>query len=141
MQLVQIYQCLCDATRLRILNLLLEGPLCVCHLQSILGESQVKVSKHLAYLKRHRLVEAERQGHWMVYRITTEPSLALTENLACLQDCTREDPVFGVDRERRATVIGQLDDTGPLACCPPHPSTAVRRRRAPAQSSANSESP
>jgi len=38
MSLIQIYQCLCDQTRLRILNLLGEGPLCVCHFQEILGE-------------------------------------------------------------------------------------------------------
>ena len=46
MSLVQIYQCLCDETRLRILNLLHEGELCVCHIQDILGEPQVKISKH-----------------------------------------------------------------------------------------------
>jgi len=32
-------------------KLLLHGPLCVCHFQKVLGEPQVKVSKHLAYLK------------------------------------------------------------------------------------------
>jgi DNA-binding transcriptional ArsR family regulator len=51
MKLVSIYECLCDATRLRLLNLLLQGPLCVCHLQAVLGESQVKISKHLSYLR------------------------------------------------------------------------------------------
>ena len=57
MDLVSIYQCLCDHTRLRILHALTGGPLCVCHLQEILGEPQVKVSKHLAYLKQHGMVE------------------------------------------------------------------------------------
>ena len=50
MELVPIYQCLCDRTRLRILNLLDSGPLCVCHFQTLLKEGQVKISKHLAYL-------------------------------------------------------------------------------------------
>lgn len=56
MSLVQIYECLCDQARLRILNALSGGPLCVCHLQEILGERQVKISKHLGYLKRHGIV-------------------------------------------------------------------------------------
>jgi hypothetical protein len=46
MDLIRICQCFCDETRLRILNLL-----CVCHFQSILDEPQVKIFKHLLYLK------------------------------------------------------------------------------------------
>jgi DNA-binding transcriptional ArsR family regulator len=49
MDLIQIYQCFCDRTRLRILHLLTKSSLCVCHFQDILGEPQVKISKHLAY--------------------------------------------------------------------------------------------
>ncbi|PYK63832.1 MAG: ArsR family transcriptional regulator, partial [Verrucomicrobia bacterium] len=48
MDLIQIYQCFCDRTRLRILHLLRRSPLCVCHFQDILDEPQVKISKHLA---------------------------------------------------------------------------------------------
>ena len=59
MKLVQIYQCLCDETRLRLLNLLLQGPLCVCHFQRALDEPQVKISKHLSYLRTRGLVKAD----------------------------------------------------------------------------------
>jgi len=58
MNLVQIYRCLCDKTRLRILHLLKQGPLCVCHFQDILQVPQVAVSKHLAYLRKTGMVEA-----------------------------------------------------------------------------------
>ena len=68
-ELCQVYRCLCDKTRLRILNLLSDGALCVCHLQEILEEPQVKISKHLAYLKTHDLVESERRANWMIYQI------------------------------------------------------------------------
>ncbi len=71
MELVRIYQCLCDRTRLRILNLLLQGPLCVCHLQRTLREPQAKVSKHLRYLKARGLVEASKAGNWRIYRLPT----------------------------------------------------------------------
>ncbi len=110
--LCQVYRCLCDVTRLRILNLLGEDALCVCHIQQILGESQVKISKHLAYLKSHHLVESERRANWMIYRISSAPNPILEENLKCLQDLSREDPVFIADIKRL-----QATDTS-AACCP-----------------------
>jgi ArsR family transcriptional regulator len=100
MKLVQIYKCLCDETRLRILNLLGEGELCVCHVQAVLGMPQVKVSKHLAYLRRRGLVIVRRDGNWMNYRLPLSPSGELASNLACLQDCIRENAVFVRDRAR-----------------------------------------
>lgn len=106
--LIRIYECLCDRTRLRILALLGAGPLCVCHLQEILGESQVKISKHLAYLKTRGLVEAERDGNWMMYRLPAKPSRELRANLACLQDCAREEPVFARDAARLAKLRTRL---------------------------------
>ena len=35
--LIQIYRCLCDKNRLRIVHLLKQGPLCVCHFQTVLN--------------------------------------------------------------------------------------------------------
>lgn len=112
MKLVQIYECLCDATRLRLLNLLLQGPLCVCHLQSVLGESQVKISKHLGYLKTRGLVTASRQGNWMIYALPTpaDRSPELEANLACLQDCVQENAAL----KRDLAKLKKLD----LACAP-----------------------
>lgn len=100
MELVKIYECLCDRTRLRLLNLLHDGPLCVCHLQEVLREPQVKISKHLSYLKRAGMVEAERCANWMIYRLPASGSAQLRSNLACLQDCVREEPVFRQDAAR-----------------------------------------
>jgi len=100
MDLVKIYGCLCDRTRLRMLNLLLRGPLCVCHFQGVLREPQVKISKHLSYLKRNGLVEAERCSNWMIYRLPEKPDALLRANLACLQDCLSEDPKFAADLGR-----------------------------------------
>lgn len=100
MELVQIYECLCDRTRLRILHLLWEGPLCVCHFQEVLREPQVKISKHLAYLKSKKMVEAERCANWMIYKLPTKRSAQLKANLACLQDCAQEERVFREDAAR-----------------------------------------
>lgn len=117
MELVQIYQCLCDRTRLRILNLLTDGPLCVCHLQEILNEPQVKISKHLRYLREHGMLESERQANWMIYRLPVKQSHELSANLACLQDCVSEDPAFARDAKRAAKLRPTLVKNGPLCGC------------------------
>lgn len=100
MDLVKIYQCLCDVTRLRLLHVLAQGPLCVCDFQTVLAEPQVKISKHLGYLRARGLVEATRSGNWMVYALPARPSAELRANLACLQDCVAEDPRFQRDLAR-----------------------------------------
>ena len=118
MSLIEIYQCLCDETRLRILNLLHEGELCVCHFQEILGESQVKISKHLAYLRARGLVEARKEANWVIYSLPAKPSRELSANLACLQDCSRENPVFRKDSEKRGRLIGKFAACSPVCCGP-----------------------
>ena len=60
---------LADKTRLRLLNLMRDKEICVCFFTEVLGESQPKISRHLAYLRNARLVEARRDGKWMHYRI------------------------------------------------------------------------
>ena len=119
MDLIQIYQCLCDRTRLRMLNLLAEGPLCVCHFQELLSESQVKVSKHLAYLRNHGMVEATREANWMIYRLPAKPSAQLRANLACLQDCAREQPDFRRDLVKLGKLRGKFAQTSPICCAAP----------------------
>jgi len=131
MSLIQIYQCLCDRTRLRILNLLHRGPLCVCHLQEILDEPQVKVSKHLAYLKAHRLVEARREANWMIYRLPGRPARELAANLACLQDCARENPIFRKDAEKLRRLKRAFEENSPICCAPAGPGRRSASRKLP----------
>jgi ArsR family transcriptional regulator, arsenate/arsenite/antimonite-responsive transcriptional repressor len=117
-ELVRIYECLCDLTRLRLLHVLADGPLCVCHFQAVLGEPQVKISKHLGYLRERGLVECEREGNWMVYALPAKPGHELKRNLACLQDCAKEQPVFRRDRERLRKLAPKIASDGPCGCGP-----------------------
>lgn len=121
MQLTQIYQCLCDQTRLRIVNLLCQGPLCVCHLQEAMGEPQVKISKHLSYLKSHGMVDVRKDGHWRIYSLVAEPSKALQANLACLQDCAAEDRLFRRDSAKISSMRHRLGKDSPDCCAAPDP--------------------
>jgi ArsR family transcriptional regulator len=68
--LEQLFQALGDRTRVRILNLLADGEICVCFFVEVLGEPQPKISRHLAYLRGAGLVGTRREAKWMHYRIT-----------------------------------------------------------------------
>ncbi len=116
MELISIYECLCDQTRLRLLNLLNVRPLCVCHFQELLGEPQVKISKHLAYLRKRGLVEAEREGNWMIYRLPEKRSPELEKNLRCLQDCVQENRIFKQDNTKLKRRSKAIEANSPCGC-------------------------
>jgi ArsR family transcriptional regulator len=60
---------LADKTRLRLLNLMREDEVCVCYFTEVLGASQPKISRHLAYLRNAGIVSTRREGKWMNYKI------------------------------------------------------------------------
>lgn len=62
-----------DRTRLRLLNILRDGEVCVCYFTETLQELQPKISRHLAYLRQAGLVETSREGKWVYYRLA-EPA-------------------------------------------------------------------
>jgi ArsR family transcriptional regulator len=66
------YKALSDPTRLKSLLLMQHrGELCVCDLMDALELSQPKISRHLAELRRYKLVVDERRGKWVYYRINS----------------------------------------------------------------------
>src|SRR4029078_8853672 len=93
-ELENLFKALGDATRLRILGLLLTGEVCVCHIHESLRIPQSKASRHLAYLRRAGLVETRRDGLWIHYRMATlsEPVLQ-TISLAVGHALTHMDAV------------------------------------------------
>ena len=80
-EIQSLHSALADETRLRVMNLLGRGELCVCDLMCVLKEPQSKVSRHLAYLRRSGLVKARKQGLWMYYRLA-DASLRLKQSCA-----------------------------------------------------------
>ena len=70
--LTTVYAALADPTRLRILSLLGDGEICVCHIHASLDVPQPTASRHLAYLRKSGLVEARRDGIWMHYRLAVQ---------------------------------------------------------------------
>lgn len=89
-----------EPTRLRILNLLLEGELCVCDLCGVLDVLQPSISRHLAYLVRARLVRVRQEGKWKYYAIAAHASGTHRRLLNCLRDCLRDIDVLAEDLRR-----------------------------------------
>jgi ArsR family transcriptional regulator len=64
-----LFAALADTTRLRLLNLMAGREVCVCYFVEVLRQSQPKISRHLAYLRKAGIVAARREGKWMHYSI------------------------------------------------------------------------
>jgi ArsR family transcriptional regulator len=89
-----------DPTRLRILNILAAGELCVCDVVDLLDLPQPLVSRHLAYLRRSGLVEVTRESKYAHYRLAG-PAHDVHRNLIdCVRSCFVG--IRSLDRERRA---------------------------------------
>ncbi|HEY3705324.1 MAG TPA: metalloregulator ArsR/SmtB family transcription factor [Terracidiphilus sp.] len=84
-----LFSALSDRTRLRLLNLMDGREVCVCYFVEILGQSQPKISRHLAYLRRAGIVAARREGKWVHYKISvpadTGAAKILRETLTVLR--------------------------------------------------------
>jgi DNA-binding transcriptional ArsR family regulator len=74
----KLFLALSDKTRLRILALMVGGEVPVGYLADTLGESQPKISRHLAYLRSVDLVATRRDGKWIYYglRVPDEAAVA-----------------------------------------------------------------
>lgn len=115
----RVLKAFADPVRLRLMNLLAgaDGEICVCHLQGALGLPQPTVSRHLAYLRRHGLVEGRRDGLWVHYRLARQEEGLPRILLGCLGVCLGDPETFRSDRERLRRAIAcceVADPTPPL---------------------------
>jgi ArsR family transcriptional regulator len=113
-----LFRALADRTRLRLLNLIADKEICVCYFVDILGISQPKISRHLAYLRKAGIVTARRQGRWMHYRLVIPPDTAAAGILKETLSHLRKMPEMQDDLAKLET-----------SCC--SPSSVERTRQAP----------
>ena len=115
-----LFGALADRTRLRLLNLMTGGDVCVCYFIEVLRQPQPKISRHLALLRKAGLVTARREGKWMHYSIARPKAAAtqriLEETLAAFE----EDPEMRRDRVALAK-----------ACCSPRAPELLQRAPKP----------
>ena len=97
-----------DPTRLRILNVLAAGELCVGDIVDVLGLPQPTVSRHLAYLRETGLVEATREWNVVRYRLTEPTHPVHAKLIDCVRTCFRG--IRSLDRERERS-MGRVRET------------------------------
>jgi ArsR family transcriptional regulator len=112
------FSALADKTRLRLLNLMRDGEVCVCFFAETLETNNPKISRHLAYLKRAGLVAGRRDGKWMHYRINKPADPGKVKILAELLASFENDPQMQRDRRLLARV-----------CCMPAVPVAIARAK------------
>lgn len=141
-ELERIFKGLADHTRLRIVNLLLGGELCVCDIQYVLGSPQPNVSRHLAYLKHSGWVLDRREGQRMYYRLAERDEAAQRSLLAFLRGAFATSDEFERDSrelrnaiERGACTVSTGGRTPPVQIRLPR-AQAHRRRKHPGETPA-----
>ena len=101
----KVFKALSDDTRIRILKMLENRPLCVCEIQHVLKGSQPNVSHHLKTLYEAGLVESKKDGLWISYRIAEKPESPLhAAVLSLVRKSLPPDEVFRKDRVVVASV-------------------------------------
>ena len=94
----ELFKAFADPVRLRLLNLLAGGEICVCHLHEALELPQSTVSRHLAYLRKRGLVIGRKDGLWVHYRLAKPVGDLHRKLVACLgENCG----VDWVERDRQ----------------------------------------
>lgn len=111
------FAALADRTRLRLINLMRDGEVCVCFFAETLGTNNPKISRHLSYLKRASLVASRRDGKWMHYRLTEPDDKAAAEIFAVTMKMLAQDKEMNDDRKR-------LKDF----CCSPNAAVSIQGR-------------
>jgi ArsR family transcriptional regulator len=120
-QMELLFRALADRTRLRLLSLMGEDEVCVCFLVEALNLTQPKISRHLAYLRRAKIVSARRDGKWMHYRIVTPEDPHAAVVFRAVRDWLAQERAMQSDRQRLVRM-----------CCSPNLPSQLRRAPKPA---------
>ena len=102
------FAALADKTRLRLLNLMRDGEVCVCFFAETLGTNNPKISRHLSYLKRASLVTGRREGKWMHYQINEPTDKDAAEVLAATMKMIETHEEMVTDREKLSDFVCSL---------------------------------
>jgi DNA-binding transcriptional ArsR family regulator len=89
-----VFKALADLNRLRIVLAFGGGQLCVCQIIALIGLAPSTISKHLSILHQADLVEVEKQGRWIYYRLSPAVDKRL---MKWLETALKNDETIGTD--------------------------------------------
>jgi ArsR family transcriptional regulator, arsenate/arsenite/antimonite-responsive transcriptional repressor len=104
-RLDQLFKAVSDPTRLRLLNLLRLGSICVCDLQTVLQIPQSTVSRHLAGLRHTGLVVDCRSGNKVIYSLATAITPQIVAIYELLNKSCPRDAVMKADIARLKNAV------------------------------------
>ena len=107
--LENLFLALSDKTRLRLLALMAGGEVSVGFLTGSLGESQPKISRHLAYLRSAGLVSTRRDGKWIYYAIAGQNNLSAENVLRSTLSVIAGTPLRQLPREAPTQISAIID--------------------------------
>jgi ArsR family transcriptional regulator len=106
-QLAGILKAAGEPTRLRILNVLRQGSICVCDLQAILRISQPTISRHLAALRHAGLVQDVRSGPRVIYSLARQGDPQVQTFLEFLETACSQEVLLQPDLDRLRSALQQ----------------------------------
>ena len=119
---VTFARALADATRWRIVRLVLDNALCVCELADILEMPQSSVSSHVQVIRKAGLLESEKCEKWTYFRIASDyrKLIASLEKFFAESD----DAILKSDAARSIARLAKREES----CCPVPKSLKIARR-------------
>ena len=113
--IVAFSQALGDQTRWRIVQLIIDQPMCVCEIADILQMPQSSVSSHVQVIKKAGMLDSERCEKWIYYRVAHNYRHLLLKLSEFFEVFPATDPVLQTDRKKAAKRLAERDES----CCPP----------------------
>lgn len=111
---VSFAHALADTIRWRIIHLVFDHPLCVCELAETLKLPQSTLSSQLRVIQKAGLLDCERQGKWLFYRVKPEYRSLLTAFFKHFESTKVSDPQLIKDAEKAQLCVQRREKI----CCP-----------------------
>lgn len=100
-----MFGALSDANRVRILKMLEIKPMCVCEITSVLGLAPSTASKHLTVLRDSDLIQDDKDGKWVQYRLNSNADEKAIKNaLKTIKNSLNDDKQVLTDIKKAKTV-------------------------------------
>lgn len=109
---VQVYKCLSDDSRLRILfQVHMNEQMCISDLELILDFTQAKTSRHLLYLKNSGVLNSKKVDQWVFYYVKEEVKDLLAQTFKFIekdQQLQKDLNTFNIMYSNRALALNKL---------------------------------
>ena len=104
--LIKTLKALSDATRIRIMKVLLERECCVCEIMQALDISQSRASRNLSILQGAGFLTARREGTWIIYSINRDSANHYAQSLAkMLEKLSFNNEILAQDKGRLTSAV------------------------------------